>query len=324
LLSLVRAEVADVILAHAAPSIQADLVRLLARPGYALHPQGRCRAGVLALEVYGAIRRRYDRAAFVAAAAVELQMESAYVFDDVSDRRPDRSRADGSQADGSQAEDLALAIALLTAGTAAAADATSHSPDPSGAMRHFCVTTGGACAGQFLDAKLERRGGATLEESLQMTHLKSGSLGTFAAGFAARVAGAEANDLELFERVGFNIFTFAQLIDDQRDACAPGPLSDLAQAKATLPVVFYSKRNQIDAPAPAGGTISRETCDAYDSSGAPLYAAIVALAYLGRAQADLQRLADRGYAIGELDRFLEGVESGASRALDTVGCGVVA
>jgi geranylgeranyl pyrophosphate synthase len=310
----VRAEVADVILAHAAPSIQADLVRLLARPGYALHPQGRCRAGVFALEVYGAIRRRYDRAAFVAAAAVELQMQSAYVFDDVSDRR----------ADGSQAEDLALAIALLTAGTAAAADATSHSPDPPGAMRHFCVTTGGACAGQYLDAKLERRGGATLDESLEMTHLKSGSLGTFAAGFAARVAGAEADDLELFERVGFNLFTFAQLIDDQRDACMPGPLSDLAQAKATLPVVFYRQRNQIDSPAPAGGTISRETCDAYDSSGAPVYAAIVALAYLGRAQTDLQRLADRGYAIGELGRFLEGVESDASKTLGTVGCGVVA
>jgi geranylgeranyl pyrophosphate synthase len=310
----VRAEVADAILAHAAPSIQADLVRLLARPGYALHPKGRCRAGLFALEVYRAIRRQYDRTALVAAAAVELQMQSAYVFDDVSDRRPD----------GSQAEDLALAIALLTAGTAAAADATSYSPDPSGAMRHFCVTTGGACAGQFLDAMLERRGGATLEESLQMTRLKSGSLGTFAAGFAARVAGAGTEGLEVFERFGFNIFTFAQLIDDQRDACHPGPLSDLAQAKATLPVVFYRQRNQIDSPTPAGGRISREVRDAYDSSGAPAYAAIIALTYLGRAQADLQRLADCGYAIEGLGRFLEGMESDATRTLGTAGCGVVA
>lgn len=313
MLSLLRAEVAEAIVAHAAPAIQADLVRFLARPGYALHPQGPCRAGLLALEVYGATRRRYDRAAFVAAAAVELQMQSAYVFDDVADHRPD----------GSHAEDLALAIALLTAGTAAATFAASVSPDPSGAMRHFCVTTGGACAGQFLDAMLERRGGATLEESLRMTHLKSGSLGTFAAGFAARVAGADADRLELFERFGFNIFTFAQLVDDQRDACIPGPFSDLAQAKATLPVIF-SQRNQIDSPASAGGTIPREVSDAYDSSGAPVYAAIIALAYLGRAQADLRRLADRGCAIGGLGRFLEGVESGASRALGTVGCGVVA
>ena len=314
MLNLLRAEVADAILAHAAPAIQADLVRLLARPGYALHPQGRCRAGLFALEVYRAIRHRCDRNALVAAAAVELQMQSAYVFDDVSDRPPD----------GSHAEDLALAIALLTAGTAAATDASSNSPDPSGAMRHFCVTTGVACAGQFLDAMLERRGGATLEESHRMTHLKSGSLGTFAAGFAARVAGADADCLELFERFGSNIFTFAQLIDDQRDACLPGPLSDLAQAKATLPVVFYSQRNQIDSPAPAGGRISRDISDAYDSSGAPVYAAIIALAYLGRARADLQRLADRGYAIGGLGRFLEDVESGATSALGTFGCGVVA
>jgi geranylgeranyl pyrophosphate synthase len=267
----------------------------------------------LALEVYGAVRRRCDRSAFVAAAAVELQMQSAYVFDDVSDRPPD----------GNHAADLALAIALLTAGTAAAADATSGSPDPSGAMRHFCVSTGGACAGQFLDTMLERRGGASLEESLQMTRLKSGSLGTFAAGFAARVAGAGTEGLEVFERFGFNIFTFAQLIDDQRDACIPGPLSDLARAKATLPVVFYRQRSQIDSPAPAGDRISKETCDEYDSSGAPVYAAIIALAYLGRAKEDLQRLADRGYAIEGLGRFLEGVESGATSTLGTVGCGVV-
>src|SRR5437867_3336595 len=44
LLSLVRAQVADAILAHGAPAIQADLIRLLARPGYALDPQGPCRA----------------------------------------------------------------------------------------------------------------------------------------------------------------------------------------------------------------------------------------------------------------------------------------
>jgi len=314
LLSLVRAHLADAILAHAAPAIQADMVRLLARPGYALHPQGRCRAGLFALEVYGAVRRRYDRAALVAAAAVELQMQSACVFDDVSDRRTERS---GS-------EELALAIAILTAGTAAAAEASSLSPDPAGAMRHFCVATSGACAGQFLDARFERRGDATLAESLRMTSLKSGSLGTVAAGFAARVAGAEADDLELFERFGFNLLTFAQLIDDQRDACVPGQTSDLSQAKATLPVLFFRQRNQKDSEPGVDGRISPQTCDAYDSSGAPVYAAIIALAYLGRARSDLQRLADRGYATGGLGRFLESVESSATGNLGTVGCGVVA
>src|SRR5712675_715699 len=113
-----------------------------------------------------------------------------------------------------QGEVLALAIALLTASTAAAADAASDSPDAPGAMRHFCVATGGACAGQFLDARLERRGTATVEESLEMTRLKSGSLGTFAAGFAARIAGAGPGDARIFEALGCNLFTFAQLVDD--------------------------------------------------------------------------------------------------------------
>jgi geranylgeranyl pyrophosphate synthase len=313
-LSLVRAQVADSILAHAAPMIQADLVRLLARPGHALHPDGPCRAGLFALEVHGAIRGRTNRSALVAAAAVELLMQSAYVFDDVADHLPD----------GRQGEDLALAIALLTAGTAAAADAAFDSPNPPEAMRHFCVATGGACAGQFLDARLERRGTATLEESLDMTRLKSGSLGTFAAGFAARIAGARPGDARIFEALGCNLFTFAQLVDDHRDACAPGPHSDLARAKATLATVYFGQRNPMDASHRVDGRISPRTCESYDSSGAPIYAAILALAYLGRAKADLDLLADRGYAIRGLGRFLEGVESGATGTLGTIGCGVVA
>ena len=314
-MSLIRAQVADAILAHAAPALQADLVRHLARPGYALHPGGPCRAGLFALEVYRAVRGSIDGAALAAAAAVELQMQAGCVFDDVADRPPDASRA-------GRAEDLALAIALLAAATAAAAEAASDAPDPRDAMRHFCIATGEACAGQFLDARLERRGAATLEESLEMTRLKSGSLGTFAAGFAARLAGADAIGRETLERLGFNLFTFAQIVDDQRDARAAGPQSDLAQAKATLPVVFFGQRNPMHPEHRVDGRISPRTCEAYDSSGASAYAAIVALAYLGRAKADLKLLADRGHAIAGLGRFFESLESGATGTLGTIGCGV--
>ena len=314
MLSLVRAQVADAVLSHAEPVIHAELIRLLGRPGYALHPEGRCRAGVLTLEVYAAIRRRYDRAALVAAAAVELQMQSAYLFDDVADR----------PGAGSGPEDLALALALLTAGTATATEATRDAPDPWSAMHHFCAATGGACAGQFLDARLEKRGGASLGEALEMTCLKSGSLGSFAAGFAARLAGARGESLALFERVGFNLFTYAQLVDDQRDACAPAGTCDLAQAKATLPVVYFSDRAAIDSARAVDGTIPRPTCDAYESSGASAYAAILALAYLDRAHADLAHLADRGHDTHALGRFLDRVESGASETLGAVGGGVVA
>jgi geranylgeranyl pyrophosphate synthase len=252
----------------------------------------------------------------MAAAAVELQMQSAYVFDQVSDGESQETRA----------EDLALALALLIAGTATAAEASSGSPGGAAAMRHFCATTGGACAGQFLDALLERRGGATLEEAHRMTRLKSGNLGTFAAGFAARLAGADSDVFPLFEGLGFNLFTCGQLVDDHRDGCAPGGRSDLARSKATLPVVFFARHRHtsIDLDVRGDGTLSPAAHNVYESSGAPLYAAVLALAYLGRARANLQRLAERGCSIGPLGRFVEGVESEAARTLGAVGPGVVA
>ncbi|HET8947911.1 MAG TPA: polyprenyl synthetase family protein [Candidatus Polarisedimenticolia bacterium] len=336
MLSYLRAQIADAVVAHAEPAIHADLVRLLSRSGYALHPEGKCRAGVFALEVYRSLHGGCDQSALRAAAAVELQMQSAYVFDQVSDGDPEEE---------SRGEDLALAIALLIASIATAAEASSGSPGGAAAMRHFCATTGGACAGQFLDARLERRGGATLEEAHRMTRLKSGNLGAFAAGFAARLAGvgaaagaggSDAGVVPLFESLGFNLFTCAQLVDDHRDGCAPGGRSDLARSKATLPVVFFARhrpqpragglaaRTFIDSDARGDGTLSDAVHHAYESSGASLYAAVLALAYLGRARADLQCLADHGCPIGPLGRFVEGVESEAARTLGAVGAGVVA
>jgi geranylgeranyl pyrophosphate synthase len=309
-LPLVRAQVADAVVTHADPGIHANLIRLLSRPGYALHPEGRCRAGRFALEVYRAVRRRYDRTALVTAAAVELQMQSAYVFDAVSD----------GEAGDSQAEDLALAIALLTAGTAAAAEASADSPHGAGAMRHFCAATGGACAGQYLDAALERRGAATLEEALHMTRLKSGSLGSFAAGFAVRIAGGDADTIPVFESIGFNLFTCAQLVDDQRDARTKGSLSDMARGKATVPVVFQSR---IDSTAREDGRLSPEVRE-NPRSGALVCAAVLALAHLARARADLHLLANRGYPTEPLHRYMAEVESEAARTWGAVGGGVVA
>ncbi len=303
----------EVIATCVAPTIRMDLVRLLGRPGYALHPDGSCRAGVLALEVHEAvIGEPAGRAALLAAAAVELQMEAAYVFDEVADAAPD----------GKRSEDLALAIALLTAGVAAAVEAAAHSEGSSATLRHFCTSYGEACAGQFLDAMLQRRGDATLEEALQTTCLKSGGLGKFVAGFAARVAGADGDGVALFERLGFHTFTFAQLVDDLRDACDPDQASDLAERKATLPVVFYSQG--IDSLAPANGMLSSAIRRTYESSGAPLYVAILAHAYMSRAEEDLSLLARNGYAVGGLGRFLKSVDSGAGETLSAARGSLVA
>lgn len=299
-----REQIQDVITTRVTTAIREDLMKLLRRSGYALHPDGACRAGGLALKVHEAITRVSDgRTALLAAAAVELQMEAMYVFDEVADEAPN----------GKRSEDLALAIALLTAGGAAAMEAAADSPDPSAALDHFCRAYSEASAGQFLDAMLQSRGGATLEEALRTTCLKAGGLGKFVTGFAARVAGADGEGVALFERLGDHTFTLAQLVDDLRDACAPGQSSDLAQGKATLPVIFYGQG--IDSRVPANGMLSAEVRNMYESSGAPLYAGILAHSYMSRAEEDLLLLAQHGYAVGGLVRFLESVDSGAEETL---------
>jgi geranylgeranyl pyrophosphate synthase len=308
-----RAQIQEVIATRVPTVIREDLVKLLRRPGYALHPDGACRAGGLGLKVHQAVtREHFGRTALLAAAAVELQMEASYVFDEVADAPPD----------GKRGEDLALANTLLTAGVAAAVDAAADSPKPSAALNHFCRAYSESSAGQFLDAMLQNRGGATLEEALQTTCLKAGGLGKFVTGFAARVAGADEEGVALFERLGDHTFTLAQLVDDLRDACAPGQVSDLAQGKSTLPVVFYGRG--IDCPLPGNGILSAEVRNLYESSGAPLYVGILAHSYMIRAEEDLLLLAQHGYAIGGLVRFLEYVDLGAGEALSAARSSLVA
>ena len=312
MLAALRQKILEV-LADLPPTIRADLVALLGRPGYVLHADAPCRAGVLALEVHAAVSGQPPgRTALLTAAAVELQMEAAYLFDEVADDPPN----------GRRCEDLALAIALLTAGGTAAVDAAADCRDPSASLRRFCTAYGEACAGQFLDAMLQRRGAASLEEALEATCLKSGGLGGFIAGFAARIAGADEEGVALFERFGSSTFTFGQLLDDMRDACAQGELSDLAQHKATLPVVFYSQEG--GSPVGLDGMLSQDIHETYESSGAPLYVAIVAQVYMSRARRDLSLLARRAYAVGGLGRFLKSVELGAEEILSAARVRLVA
>ena len=105
------------------------------------------------------------------------------------------------------------------------------------------------------------------------------------------MAGADLPDATIFERLGFNLFTFAQLVYDPRDQALPEP-----------------RATDAELPAPATGR-------AYDSPGASPFVAILALAYLGRAHADLRLLAGRGHAVEALGRFLQRVES------DSLGTG---
>lgn len=298
-LHLVRAQIADAIVVHAEASIHAELIRLLARPGYALHPQSRCRAGVFALEVHCAARRSFDKTALLVAAAVELQRQSGFLFDELS----------GRPAGGLDTADLALAVALLVAATGTAAEASGAAPDPAATLRHFCDATGGACAEQVLEGRLQRSGAATLEDPLRLTRLRSGTLGRFAAGFAARAAGAEPTGAALFERLGFHLFTFAHLMHDHPDAGRPAPLRGRDEASQHTDGARQGDASPSGAKSPDGALSPQLLSPEHDSPGGSSFAEILALAYLGRAHADLQLLAARGYAVEGLGRFLSRVES---------------
>lgn len=291
------------------PALRAAMLRALARPGFALHPDGACRAGALALGVYKAIRGTVDGQATLMAAAVELHMEAAYMFDAVAD--DDEERRCGFSA----AEELALAIACLTCGAAIACEA-AHIVRPGAAslpailgFHRNCI---GACGGQFLDARLEREQAATTDDALLMTALKSGSIGRLAAEFGASIATQDAGVVALCSELGYNLFTYRQLIDDLRDACPiDAPRRDLIQRKKTLPLVFFYKElgahptlTHYVAAARCPDIDGRDVRAAFEASGAETLGAIVAEVFLNRAKGNLASLRAKLASVEPIERLI--------------------
>ena len=283
------------------------LLRALSRPGYALDPEGPCRAGALTLEVCRAISGPPDAAVIQGAAAVELYMQAAYMFDAVADGET------GFGKGASAGEELAMAIAIMACGSAAACQAvtTSGSGDISPFLRFqaHCI---GSCAGQLLDASFEKRGNVSSDEALHMTSLKAGSLGRLAAGFGASLATRDQSTVLLFEDFGFNLFTYLQLVDDLRDACpCQDPPEDLTRGKKTVPLAFF--RNWVaEQPAAAdviilarewevSGSAVRER---FEASGAALFTALIAETFLNRAKKGLVDLRPKVGTVGNLERLL--------------------
>jgi geranylgeranyl pyrophosphate synthase len=297
------------------PLVRQAVLCALARPGFALHPEASCRAGALALEAYRAISGPPRPPAIQAAAAVELHMQAAYLFDNVADG--DKDAGD----DLSTAEELALAIGLLSCGQAAVYEAAymagRHGPGLRSLLQWYQDCAASCCAGQFLDAYLEKRAAVTAEEALKMTSLKAGSLGRLAGGLGAGMATEDQEIVDRFGEFGFNLFTYCQLIDDLRDACpAQGLPSDLMQGKKTLPVVFFHNSLAEERPEVARGIISRETqariiADAsgiFEASGARGFGAIVAEAFLNRAKSNLADIKSRLGTVGNLEHIVGSIE----------------
>jgi len=292
------------------PHLQAARL-VLGRPGYALHPEGPCRAALLALGVYRAIRGAPSEAAILAAAAVELQMGAASIFDDVADRDV---AANGGP---TPAEAIPLAITLLSCGSAAACRAVQHLATDEARQRslmHFYRDSVASCGGQFLDARFETQEAITVEDALEMTSMKSGSLGRFAAAFSASIAETDEEMAGAFGDFGFDLFTYAQLVDDVRDAFAQAAgTSDLSRNKKTVPLVFFrSQRTREGRSRAKMGAlpdgVSGHPRQEVHRSEAHLYGAIVAEAYLNRAKRRLARLKARHLAVQGLERLVQSLE----------------
>lgn len=316
MLDVLRARIREAVESYCSePEFRKVMLRALSRPGFALHPEALCRAGVLTLQVYQTIAGPPDAAAIQAAVAVELYMQAAYMFDKVADREVDPNQGQNT------AEELALAIALMACGAAAASQAVFLTEKGSPRLRsllqlHICCLD--ASAGQFLDASLEDRALATTQEALQMTGLKAGSLGKLAAGFGASMATDDLDIVKSCEDFGFNLFTYLQLIDDLRDACPKQGLPrDLMLHKKTVPLMFF--RNSLPAEnhaCPKDGIMlpqiwaeaNVEVRQEFDASGAGVFCAILAETFLNQVKKNLDYLGHRVPKVGNLECFLGPLE----------------
>lgn len=284
------------------------ILRALARPGFALNTTSQCRAGILTLHTYGAIKGFTDKIAISGAAAVEMCMEAAFMFDSIADQDRDDIHTL------SYPEELALALTLTSCGSSKATEAALLSGmDCSKALSHFFVSFSSASAGQFLDAAFEKSGRVSIKKALSMTLLKSGSLGEFSSGFGASIATEDTRMIKLFNLFGFNLLTYMQLVDDLKDALQPsGQKSDLLRRKKTVPTVFFLESPE-NGSHPENDIMPKTSnfdglLKSFDDSGARLFTAVVAEMYLNKSKSNLSDLAGLGVNTKDLENFVKSVE----------------
>jgi competence protein ComQ len=99
-----------------------------------------------------------------------------------------------------------------------------------------------ATGGQHKDLSINARSGISLDEALQISSEKSGSLAACACRLGARIGTAEPDILRLYELFGQHYGTMVQLSNDIHDAQNDLEKSDLSSAKPTLPVLFYLRQ----------------------------------------------------------------------------------
>jgi len=294
--------------------LRQSMLQALSRSDCALHPNARCIAGLLTLKVYEAIRGAATTAAFQLAAAVEMHITAAFMFDNIADKEMD------SIQDMGVAEELPISIGLMTCGGIAACEAGKKTVGDAQRLQLLLQLQKGcisSCSGQLLDARLQRQDPVTTEEALEMSCRKSGNVGRSAATMGAMIATGSPETVGLFGQFGSNVFTYLQLVDDLRDACpADGYMRDMDQHKKTLPLVYfynYLMQEQVEPgcdiiPSLYDNLSRQDIRLKFSTSGAETFCIIVAETFLNRAKSDLAILKDRVRTVEGLEQFISTLE----------------
>jgi geranylgeranyl diphosphate synthase type I len=216
------------------PSFRDLLVRLMARRGRVLAPDGRAKWPAFVLETSRALGGD-EASAVLAAAAVELAVAAADVADDLVD-----DEWDADVADRGRALNASFGLLLLAQRCALRLQHPLGSATALSIVQTLVDGAVTACGGQDLDLVLEGRVDVDEEQAHQMTSRKSGSIVGLACRIGAAVASSDPIVLEAAREFGVHVGTIAQLLNDlagvDPERVAAG--TDVRRRKKTLPVAF--------------------------------------------------------------------------------------
>lgn len=98
-----------------------------------------------------------------------------------------------------------------------------------------------ATCGQHRDLSAPDANTLSLNQALEISQAKSGSLTACACHLGALLGTNETEILNLYEQFGLHYGTMLQLSNDLHDAQRQGEKSDLARKKPTLPIVYFQR-----------------------------------------------------------------------------------
>jgi geranylgeranyl pyrophosphate synthase len=268
------------------------LLRLMSRPGRVLCSRGPAEWPAYVLYTSQALGGD-ERAATIAAGAIEFIVGSTDVVDDlVDDEWPSTGEGWARLVNASHslawlgARCIGDLIPLLGPGRAAL-------------ISHLIAENAvGAYDGEDMDLLLERRADVTAEDVHEMTWLRSGSLIALACQVGAAVATDDADVLSVVGEFGRHVGVIGQALNDVGGVLEG---SDLRQRKKTLPVAYALRCARDEGLTPIlawyGGEASQSKLDERELSvairdlGALHYAGVVADAHRRRALGLVRKLA---------------------------------